>query len=105
MSVAKVTEIIASSPKSFEDAIAKGVARADKTLKIWNLETLDRVRTYRGHRDYITAVALAAGGKDRQDSVWNGLQALNPATEIVAIQDAARPCTSAALVARAASAP
>jgi hypothetical protein len=33
MSVAKVTEIIASSPKSFEDAIAKGIARADKTLK------------------------------------------------------------------------
>jgi dodecin len=33
MSVAKVTEIIASSPKSFEDAIAKGIARASKTLK------------------------------------------------------------------------
>ena len=33
MSVAKVTEIIASSPKSFEDAVQKGVARAHKTLK------------------------------------------------------------------------
>ena len=33
MSVAKVTEIIASSPKSFEDAVATGIARADKTLK------------------------------------------------------------------------
>lgn len=33
MAVAKVTEIIASSPKSFEDAVEKGVARADKTLK------------------------------------------------------------------------
>ncbi|MCG6927149.1 MAG: dodecin family protein [Acidobacteria bacterium] len=32
MSVAKVTEIIASSPKSFEDAVAKGVKRANKTL-------------------------------------------------------------------------
>ncbi len=32
MAVAKVTEIIASSPKSFEDAVAKGVARANKTL-------------------------------------------------------------------------
>jgi len=32
MSVAKVTEIIASSPKSFEDAVAKGVSRANKTL-------------------------------------------------------------------------
>ncbi len=33
MSVAKVTEIIASSNKSFEDAIQQGVARANKTLK------------------------------------------------------------------------
>lgn len=32
-SVAKVTEIIASSPKSFDDALRIGVARAQKTLK------------------------------------------------------------------------
>jgi flavin-binding protein dodecin len=33
MSVAKVTEITASSSKGFEDAIVQGIARADKTLK------------------------------------------------------------------------
>ena len=32
MSVARVTEIKASSPKSFEDAIRAGIARAQKTL-------------------------------------------------------------------------
>jgi len=32
MSVAKVTEITASSTKSFKDAIQLGIARADKTL-------------------------------------------------------------------------
>jgi flavin-binding protein dodecin len=32
MSVAKVTEIIASSPKSFDDAMKIGVTRAHKTL-------------------------------------------------------------------------
>lgn len=32
MSVARVTEIIASSPKSFEDAVAVGISRASKTL-------------------------------------------------------------------------
>jgi len=42
---------------------------------------------------------LVAGGAERQDSVWNGLAALNPETGIVAIQDAARPCTSAELIA------
>lgn len=33
MTVAKVSEIIASSTKSFDDAILVGVARAHKTLK------------------------------------------------------------------------
>jgi flavin-binding protein dodecin len=33
MSVAKVTEIMASSTKSFDDAIKIGVERAQKTLK------------------------------------------------------------------------
>ncbi|MFI4859675.1 MAG: dodecin family protein [Phycisphaerales bacterium JB063] len=32
MSVAKVTEIIASSDKSFEHAVEKGIKRASKTL-------------------------------------------------------------------------
>jgi len=32
MSVARVTEVTASSKKSFEDAIRKGVKRAGKTL-------------------------------------------------------------------------
>lgn len=33
MSVARVTEITASSQKSFEDALQSGIARASKTLK------------------------------------------------------------------------
>ena len=33
MSVARVTEVIASSKKSFDDAIETGVERAAKTLK------------------------------------------------------------------------
>ena len=33
MSVAKVSEISATSPKSFEDAIQQGLTRAAKTLR------------------------------------------------------------------------
>lgn len=33
MAIAKITEIQASSKKSFEDAIKAGIARADKTLR------------------------------------------------------------------------
>jgi 2-C-methyl-D-erythritol 4-phosphate cytidylyltransferase len=42
---------------------------------------------------------IVTGGAERQDSVWNGLAALSPAAEVVAIQDAARPCTSGELIA------
>jgi flavin-binding protein dodecin len=33
MSVAKITEIQASSKKGFDDAVKNGIARADKTLR------------------------------------------------------------------------
>jgi len=33
MSVAKVTEIISSSDKSFDDAVEQGIKRASKSLK------------------------------------------------------------------------
>ena len=38
------------------------------------------------------------GGAERQDSVWNGLEALSPSAEVVAIHDAARPCVSEELI-------
>lgn len=33
MTIAKITEVSASSTKSFEDAVKNGIKRADKTLK------------------------------------------------------------------------
>lgn len=33
MAIARITEIKSSSPKSFDDAIRTGIARASKTLK------------------------------------------------------------------------
>jgi 2-C-methyl-D-erythritol 4-phosphate cytidylyltransferase len=41
---------------------------------------------------------LVAGGAERQDSVWNGLEAVSDEVDIVAIQDGARPCTSEILI-------
>ena len=41
---------------------------------------------------------LAAGGAERQDSVWNGLQATSADADVVAIQDGARPCTDPRLI-------
>jgi 2-C-methyl-D-erythritol 4-phosphate cytidylyltransferase len=42
---------------------------------------------------------IVVGGAERQDSVWNGLEAVAAGTEFVAIQDAARPCTTEELIA------
>ena len=41
---------------------------------------------------------LVAGGAERQDSVWNGVNATAPESEIIAIQDGARPCTPLAAI-------
>ncbi|MEO5802730.1 MAG: 2-C-methyl-D-erythritol 4-phosphate cytidylyltransferase [Verrucomicrobiota bacterium] len=41
---------------------------------------------------------FAIGGIQRQDSVWNGLEALSANSKIVAIQDGARPVTSESLI-------
>ena len=51
------------------------------------------------HSGFKRPFQIVAGGKERQDSVWNGLAALSPKVEVVAIQDAARPCTSPELIA------
>jgi len=41
---------------------------------------------------------IVTGGAERQDSVWHGLEALPVTAEVVAIHDAARPCTTEELI-------
>lgn len=36
---------------------------ADKTVKLWNLDSMDQVRRYRGHRDFVTALAFSPNGR------------------------------------------
>jgi len=42
--------------------------------------------------------AFTDGGPERQDSVWNGLEKCDAATEIVAVHDGARPLVTPALI-------
>jgi 2-C-methyl-D-erythritol 4-phosphate cytidylyltransferase len=61
----------------------------------------DRIESARGmaHMFGCSKVkGVVAGGALRQDSVANGLDALNPETAIVAIHDGARPCVTSALI-------
>jgi len=53
-----------------------------------------------GQFSFAKSYRLVPGGAERQDSVWHGLQAVSPATQLVVIQDGARPCTSEDLIQR-----
>ena len=53
---------------------------ADKTVRVWDLDTLDLKRTYSGPRDFVTSVAfsqsgklLAAGALDGRIQIWSVL--------------------------------
>jgi 2-C-methyl-D-erythritol 4-phosphate cytidylyltransferase len=65
------------------------VTRADRTGAVTEL-----AQRFGFRKPYRVVV----GGPRRQDSVWNGLQALDPRAELVAVQDAARPCTHPDLI-------
>lgn len=75
----------ASTIDSVVLVIRRGMERSFETLA----KTLPLEKPWR----------LALGGAERQDSVCNGLDAVPAGTEIVAIQDGARPCTSHEVIA------
>ena len=45
------------------DGQAGGFRVADKTLKVWDLETGRALRTLEGHASYVSGVAVTADGK------------------------------------------
>ena len=85
--------VVAHTWAAFEklDAIAEIVLVVREGLQNQYLELAQKCGFQKAYR-------LVAGGAERQDSVWNGLMALSPAAEVVAIQDAARPCTLPELI-------
>ncbi len=52
----------------------------------------------RSENKWRKVVAIVAGGNDRQQSVWNGLQAMPSETEWVIVHDAARPLVKPSLI-------
>jgi 2-C-methyl-D-erythritol 4-phosphate cytidylyltransferase len=65
------------------------VARDERRENIDQLaEKIGIIKTYE----------IVSGGAERQDSVWNGLEACPEGCEVVAIHDAARPCTHPDLI-------
>jgi len=86
--------VVAHTWKRFDDAadISEIVLVVQQGMESRYAELARRFAFRKPHR-------FAAGGAERQDSVWNGLEALSSGAEIVAVQDGARPCTSEAMIA------
>ncbi|MFH1576253.1 MAG: 2-C-methyl-D-erythritol 4-phosphate cytidylyltransferase [Candidatus Margulisiibacteriota bacterium] len=69
----------------------------DEIIVVVNQEDVERVKKFK----YKKLKQVVAGGKERQDSVYNGLRALPADTEIVAIHDGARPFISPEIIEQA----
>jgi 2-C-methyl-D-erythritol 4-phosphate cytidylyltransferase len=86
--------VVAHTWQRFEDAQCIG--------EIILVVRQDRMRTFEelaAKFRFQKPFRIVTGGEERQDSVWNGLEALSAAAEVVAIHDAARPCVSEELIA------
>jgi len=71
----------------------------DEVILVVRAGLEDDFRQLAAEYRFAKSCRLIAGGAERQDSVWNGLQALSAGSEWVAIQDGARPCTAEAIIA------
>lgn len=85
--------VLAHTWKRFDDA-----ARIGEIVLVVREGMAARCEDLAKHCGFRKPFRLITGGAERQDSVWNGLAALSAATEVVAIQDAARPCTTESLI-------
>ncbi|MDI6731471.1 MAG: 2-C-methyl-D-erythritol 4-phosphate cytidylyltransferase [Candidatus Margulisbacteria bacterium] len=65
----------------------QGCEAIDGIIVVVNKDDMLKVKRFK----FSKLLAVVAGGKERQDSVYNGLQALPADTGIVAIHDGARP--------------
>lgn len=73
------------------------VVTSEKELDYCQREIVNKYR-------YRKVSAVLPGGKERQDSVWEGLKYLSPDTEFVAVHDGARPLLSSDVLRRLLSA-
>lgn len=74
--------ILVCVPAAFRDAFSAALSNGDAPVQ----------------------VQLVDGGAQRQDSVWNALEVLDPDTEVVLIHDAARPFVPESVIEEAAEA-
>ena len=85
--------VIAHTWQRFNDA-----ACIDEIILVVRDGMQDAFSELAEHFGFKKPFRFALGGKERQDSVWNGLEQLSANSDIVAIQDGARPVTGEPLI-------
>lgn len=71
----------------------------DDVIVVINKEDLELTREIL--KDYRKVARIIPGGAERQDSVYNGLQAAAPDTDIIVIHDGARPLVTKEIISNA----
>lgn len=79
-------EILTHTVEVFEEA-----DRIRDIVLVTGTDSLQDVQDMVREYGWQKVISVVAGGKERQDSVWNGLQAISEDTEIVLIHDGVRP--------------
>lgn len=79
--------VIAHTWRRFEETSC-----VDEIVLVVRPENRDAFREIAQREGFQKTCRWADGGAERQDSVWNGLQAVSAETHVVAIHDGARPC-------------
>jgi len=85
--------LIAHTWERFERA-----PRIDTLVLVIRPEAEERFRETARRYGFRKPYRFAPGGRERQDSVWNGLEALPPGVRLAAIHDGARPCVRPELI-------
>lgn len=78
-------------------SVFDGTEIIDEIVLVVNQEEVERAKKFK----FAKLKRVVAGGKERQDSVYNGLKALPEDTEIVAIHDGARPFVTEEIIGKA----
>lgn len=79
-------EILAHTVQKFEKA-----EKIRDIILVTGADSLQDVQEMAQEYGWEKIVSIVAGGKERQDSVWNGLQQVAADTEIILIHDGVRP--------------
>jgi 2-C-methyl-D-erythritol 4-phosphate cytidylyltransferase len=85
--------VIAHAWRRFEEAAA-----VEAIVLVTRPERREAFTELAAREGFRKPFRFADGGAERQDSVWNGLQAAPEETGVVAIHDGARPCVTAELI-------